>query len=740
MNTKTLVIVESPAKCKKIQEYLGKGFKVIASCGHFTKLNDLKQIDFTNYTIKYKIDKQKVLQQLKCEIANASDVIIATDDDREGEAIGWTICKFCNLDIKTTKKIVFQEITKSALKNALLYPRTINMNTVFSQQTRQILDICVGFKISPILWKYVQNKLSAGRCQTPALKLIYENEEKIRNTTCERIYKLHGLFSSKLIPFNSMNNISTEHINDILKEIASQDEWVVSNVKHKERLIERAPSILITSTLQQKAYNLFKMTPKQTMKNAQQLYENGLITYMRTDSSCYSSDFIDKLRTFIEKKYGEKYVSPNISKLKYSNSKTKTQDAHEGIRVCDLTIPQSTLDNPSANKLYKFIYDHCIQCGMSDYVYDEKVYGAHPVINNTIIPEFIHVDKKTVFEGWKILENETSTKKQSNSYRNVLDLYYTSRTTFHYNKITAEEHIPQPVTHYNEASLVKSLEKLNIGRPSTFSSIVSSIIDRGYVNKCNIDGISVKVKDYTIRQDKQICCEVKDKTFNQEKSKLKITELGERVCRFCYDNFDELFNYSFTNEMETSLDAISQSSINHKDVLDAYIDKINRLTDTIKTFYKSNPDKILKTKAITSIHCGEYKGHPIFIKKGKYGFYVNYEETKKMTLKDFNGFSIQDKLNIDTNNLNQDELSCLVSYIKQNENDKKNNCIVAINDEYSLRESKFGFYVYYKTKKMKQPQFLKLSKTEKDIIKENIDAGLTQKIIEMLSKKYKLNI
>ena len=223
MTTKTLIIVESPSKCKKIEEYLGNQYKVIASYGHFTKLDSLDQIEFDSFQIKYKIDKSKILKNIRNEIKNCKEVILATDDDREGEAIAWSLCMFCELNINTTKKIVFQEITKHAIQNALDNITKINMDRVKSQQARQILDIYLGYKVSPLLWKYVQHKLSAGRCQTPALHLIYENQKIHDNLSFDTHFTIKGLFSVKRIPFQYNLNIENESIKQFMDKISKKD-------------------------------------------------------------------------------------------------------------------------------------------------------------------------------------------------------------------------------------------------------------------------------------------------------------------------------------------------------------------------------------------------------------------------------------------------------------------------------------------------------------------------------------
>ena len=301
--SKTLVIVESPSKCKKIEQYLGSDYKVLASYGHFTKLDSLDQIQFDTFEINYKVDNTKVLRTIKNEIKISKEVILATDDDREGEAIAWALCIFCKLDITKTKKMVFQEITKPALMRALNNITHINMDRVRSQQARQILDIFLGYKISPLLWKYVQHKLSAGRCQTPALKLIYDNQKELDELSGETHFQIKGYFTSQRILFQGTIPIQKENIEKIMNELSKKDKWFIEDKKEKQTK-ENPPTILITSTLQQKAHQLFKFSPKQTMKYAQELYENGFITYMRTDSACYSEEFTNKIKTFIQQSWG----------------------------------------------------------------------------------------------------------------------------------------------------------------------------------------------------------------------------------------------------------------------------------------------------------------------------------------------------------------------------------------------------------------------------------------------------
>ena len=736
MNKKTLVIVESPSKCKKIETYLGKEYKVIASCGHFTKLDSLDQINFDNFTIEYKIDKKKVLKQLKDEIKNSKEVIIATDDDREGEAIGWAICIFCKLDIKKTKKIVFQEITKEALENAMNNIQKINMDRVKSQQTRQILDIYLGYKISPLLWKYIQNKLSAGRCQTPALKLIFDNETEIQNRDFETHYKIFGTFTNKKIKFDGYKTVTKSNIEEFMEKQKEQEEWKITDIKESDT-IEKPPKILITSTLQQKSYNTLKFSPKITMKYAQELYENGLITYMRTDSSCYSKDFIEKLKSYIISNHNEQYVNKNIDTLSQNKNKNKSQEAHEGIRVTNLNIKTTTLKNPGANKLYSMIYKHCIECGMSDCENNERKY----YITSKDKYKYIYNDKICMFLGWKIMEN----KKDMNdgSIRYYLNNLHIGDTPLKMSHIMANEDLVKTMLHYNESGLIQSLEKMNIGRPSTFSNIIHSLLDKKYVQKRNIEGNEINVVNYILNEEKEIQTNTTNKTLNSEKNKLQITPLGDSVCKFCFQHFEDLFNYDFTNDMESKLDEIEYGNIKNNSILNEYIKSVNKLLEDTKSIYKNNPEKVSKMKENNSIYCGKYKDDVLYIKHGPYGYYVNVTKAKKISLKDFEGFDIEKKIKEQCNELTSEEYKILVSYIEKSQNKSNENCLITLSNECSIRRSKYGIYIFYKTKSMKKPKFLKYNdeKDDQNEIREKwVEEKNIEHIKEYISKKYNLNI
>ena len=327
---KTLVIVESPAKCKKIESYLGSGYKVVATYGHLRNITDLKSINIdTDYAISWSLNKeslkQKQIELLRSEIGSADEVIIATDSDREGEAIAWHICDLYNLNVSLTKRIIFNEITETAILAAVKAPTRINMDLVNAQKTRQIIDMLVGFTISPFLWKHISRTvsgdtgLSAGRCQTPALRLIYDNYKAIQDSPGKKVYNTTGCFTIMNLTFD-LNTVFTDEkqVTQFLNECKNSK--FICSASTPKKSLKKPPEPLTTSLLQQMASNELHMSPKDTMKNAQQLYEGGYITYMRTDSKKYSKDFVEHVKLYIENTYDKTYISQNIDALISSSS------------------------------------------------------------------------------------------------------------------------------------------------------------------------------------------------------------------------------------------------------------------------------------------------------------------------------------------------------------------------------------------------------------------------------------
>jgi len=730
---KTLIIVESPSKCKKIEEYLGTNYKVIASCGHFIKLESLDQIQFDTYQIQYKIDKTKVLKSIREEIKKCKEVILATDDDREGEAIAWSLCTFCKLNLANTKKMVFQEITKSALEHALSHVTHINMDRVRSQQARQIVDIYLGYKVSPLLWKYVQHKLSAGRCQTPALRLIYENEKEFETLSNNTHYIVKALFTSKNISFQGSSPIKKENIEDMMHALHDKANWKIDHKKERQGK-ESPPRILITSTLQQRAHQLFRYSPKATMKYAQELYENGLITYMRTDSACYSQEFIEKVKKHIIQHYGAEYVNENLSLLHENKNKNKSQEAHEGIRVCDLSKDEANVKTKCANTLYAFIYKHSIQCAMSTATYVETTFET--MFNSSF--RFRYNEKSYLFQGWKKIERD----KPKPSFVSYLNMCLDSKTEIVMNYAEANESLMETKCHYHEASLIQKLESLNIGRPSTYASILQSLLDKKYVNKENIMGEEMEIHQFVSTIEDGVIKKTEKKRLHQEKNKLHITPMGKQVSEFCNTYFPKVFDYSYTNTMESYLDEIEYGNMSQKEVLTSFISNLDHSIQETNEFHHENPDKIQKTKD-TSLYCGKYQNEALYIKSGKYGYYLCLGKKTKISLNEFEGFSIEKKIASQTNEINESEAQCLYAYIEGRKEKRNENICVELSSICSIRKSKYGYYIFYQTKQMKKPQFLKYN-DEKDQYNEErmqwIETKNKAKIMSYVSKKYSINI
>jgi len=689
---KTLLIVESPSKCKIIEKYLGDGYKVVASCGHIRTLDKLEQINLDTLDVKYTNNKIKIIKMLKEEIAISKEVILATDDDREGEAIAWHISQVCNLPL-TTKRILFQEITKTALLKAIECPTIININKVYSQQTRQILDIYIGFKISPLLWKHIQHTLSAGRCQTPALRMLYDKDLLIKNQLYNTEYVISGVFTSKNILFKIQKHFLKDDVIPFLEKCKNTQ----FNIKKgtSKQIITKQPDILITSTLQQKAGNALSMSPQQIMSNAQILYEQGFITYMRTDCAYYNEEFINQTNEYIKKEYGEKYIG---------NIKLNEKKAHEGIRITQHHVKSVDIDT-GVNKLYDFIYKYTIQTCMSSNIISQIPY----VLNY----DFTYNSNKTIFDGWKILQKknklEDDTEIDSDSELDY-SLYLDNIVQINYNKINAHEKIINQEFHYNESQLINKLEKENIGRPSTYVSIIESI-KKKYVNKETITGQQLTLINYELKE-KIIKEEHEEKTIKEE-HKLNITELGIKVCEFCNKYFYSIFDYKFTEKMEKELDLIEDNKILWKTVIKTFMNEVDKLLiiDAPKITYNS-------------LHCGIINKCALVLKDGPYGFYVEYKK-ESISLQKFKGSEIINQW-ITNQLIPQDELNELCTYIK-----KKDGYVISSN--ISIRNGPKGYYIFYKKPTMKKPKFYDCS----DII-ELIENKDTEKIKLYVEKKYNL--
>jgi DNA topoisomerase-1 len=606
--TTTLVIVESPAKCKKIEEYLGPGYKCVASYGHLRELPSLKNIDIENnftptYTIIDNAIKKKQIEFLRKEIKNAHEVILASDDDREGEKISYCIAQIFNLDIKKTKRITFNEITEQALQHAIKNPRTIDMDLVHAQQARQILDILVGFKVSPMLWKFINkskdNSLSAGRCQTPALRLIYDNEQDIKKSEERKVYNVTGFFTNSNIAFDlsPQNKYETEDdITDFLD--GSADFSHIYTCSKPIKAVKKQPEPFTTSSLQQTASNELHYAPKETMRICQALYEGGYITYMRTDSKTYSNDFISSTKDYIVRNYEAKYINESIDSLtsgsvkeekevkkvkKVKKEKEKENDslqqnAHEAIRPTNISLfdlPE-TLDSKE-KRMYKLIWEHTLESCMAPAIFF-SITASISAFQDT---KFTYTSELIDFPGWKIVSKKYANeiKPENKEYQYLQQIK--QNTEIPYKKMTAKVTIKGSKQHYTEARLVQLLEEKGIGRPSTFSSLVDKIQERGYVKKDDVKGKELVCKDYELSNGEIFEIENK-REFGNEKGKLVIQPLGTIVMEFIDKHFSDLFNYSYTKEMEDELDKIAKGDTIWYNLCSTCNKQIDTLVDGLK--------------------------------------------------------------------------------------------------------------------------------------------------------------
>jgi DNA topoisomerase-1 len=775
--TNTLVIVESPAKCKKIEGYLGPGYKCVASFGHLRELPSLSNINIEkNFTPTFQIInnslKKKQIEILRKEIKNADEVILATDDDREGEGIAYHLIDLFHLPL-TTKRIVFNEVTEKALQNAVRNPRTIDMNIVQAQQSRQILDLLVGFKITPMLWKFIlqnaEKSLSAGRCQTPALRLVYDNQSEIDNAENKTVYNTLGYFTNMNLPFELNHQFETEDaIVDFLDKTADFNH--IYNCSQPTKVYKQPPEPFTTSRLQQTASNEMHFSPKETMKICQSLYEGGYITYMRTDSKKYSPEFIENTKNYILRNYEEKYINENIYSLcggnkiktvksvekekkakgKQKSPDTLAQEAHEAIRPTNISLkdlPDKV--NPREKRMYKLIWENTLESCMSAASYN----SIKVQIQGFNLPIFNYTSELIIFPGWKIVKNKFSKDNKEYQYLQTIK----QNNSIKYNKLTSKVTIKNVKMHFTEARLVQLLEENGIGRPSTFSMLVDKIQERCYVKKEDIKGKTIAVKDFELENDEISEIEA-TREFGNEKNKLVLQPLGKIVMEFLDKHFIDLLNYDFTREMEDDLDKISKGELVWYELCKKCNDKLDIMIDELKkcekgkfeikidekhiytiakygavvkcvekvdgkkvTTYKSIrkditldmnklengdyklediiEDKEAKKTAMLAnqIILGKYEENEVFLKKGKFGLYVTCGELSK-TLKQLGNRPIE--------SIQLEEVIPLL--------EEGSNMVREISSNISIRKSKKGDYVFFKTRKMKKPKFFTLKGFEED--------------------------
>jgi len=610
--TENLVIVESPAKAKTIEKFLGKDFRVVSSFGHVRDLAKKNLgIDIKNdFSPEYEIPKEKakVVAELRKAAAESKNIWIASDEDREGEAIAWHLARVLNLDLNTTKRIVFHEITKDAISDAILQPRLIDMNLVNSQQARRILDRLVGFEISPVLWKKVQPALSAGRVQSVAVRLIVEREREIIAFKSESSFRINGIFKTDSSEAEN-NQIRAEAAKrfpvekDAVKflELCNAAEFRVADITVKPGTRSPAPPFT-TSTLQQEAYRKLGFSVSQTMAVAQKLYEAGKITYMRTDSTNLSKLALVKSREVIIAGYGEKY-----SRTRQFKTKSKgAQEAHEAIRPAYPDTATIT-GNQNEKKLYELIWKRTIASQMADAEMERTTITIG--MNNSQVT-FSATGEVIKFDGFLKVYTESTDVENGDEEKSIIppvkkgmELYYTT--------ISASQKYTSPPPRYTEASLVKKLEELGIGRPSTYAPTISTIQNRGYVMREDRPGEKRQLKIITLSNGKFLSA-LKTEAAGKEKSKLFPQDIGMIVNDFLMENFSEIVDFHFTAEVEGQFDKIADGKLKWTGMLDKFY----------SSFHKTVEDSLEKKTRKTSVRIlGVHPetGEQISVKMGRFG-------------------------------------------------------------------------------------------------------------------------
>ena len=588
---KNLVIVESPAKAKTIEGYLGKDFVVKSSFGH---VRDLAKkglaIDVeNNFEPRYEIsvDKKQVVSELKKLAKEAETIWLATDEDREGEAISWHLYETLGLDKKDTKRITFNEITKSAILKAIESPREINRELVDAQQARRVLDRLVGFELSPVLWRKVRPSLSAGRVQSVAVRLIVEREREITKFEATPFYRVSGKFRSEngLLKADLAKQLESESEVNLLLESCKGASFSVSDVT-KKPATKKPAAPFTTSTLQQEASLKLGFSVSRTMSVAQRLYEAGRITYMRTDSVNLSDTAINAAKAEIISAYGADFSNPK----KYTNKNSGAQEAHEAIRPTDFST-HSIDGETDEERLYDLIWKRAISSQMSD----AQLERTTIVINAPGVQEIFRAKGEVItFEGFLKVYLE-SNLEEDNEDQEVSGLLPAVNTgdALETNEITAIQRFTRPPSRYVEASLVKELEKLGIGRPSTYAPTISTIQKRGYVDKTLKDGYERGFSKWKLVGG-EILREELTETTGREKGKLAPTDIGIVVTDFLIDHFGRIMDYNFTAKVEQEFDDIAKGMVDWTKMLESFYGPFhNNVEDTLENSERATGEREL---------------------------------------------------------------------------------------------------------------------------------------------------
>ena len=603
-----LVIVESPAKAKTIERFLGKDFQVTSSFGHIRDLAKKNLgIDIEgNYEPKYIVpdDKKSVVKELKKLAKDSKVVWLASDEDREGEAIAWHLLEELGLDPKKTKRIVFHEITKEAIQNAIKNPRSIDEHLVNAQQARRILDRLVGFELSPVLWKKVKPSLSAGRVQSVAVKLLVEREREIMNFKSESYFKVTGIFNTnKNEDFKadlSARIKTLENTNDFIEKCKTSSYTISNVVKKPGKKSPAAP--FTTSTLQQEASRKLNFSVGQTMAVAQKLYEAGKITYMRTDSVNLSNTAIKAAQAVITNEFGEKYLNIRSYKTKSKGA----QEAHEAIRPTFIEN-QVVSGSDQEKKLYDLIWKRTVASQMSD-AQLEKTTITIDISNDN--HNFVATGEVLKFEGFLKVYIESTDDENEEEIKGLLPKV-NSEEILNYKTIQALERFTHHPARFTEASLVKKLEELGIGRPSTYAPTISTIQNRGYVVKEERQGSERKYASILLK-DGKVLNETRTEITGAEKNKLFPNDIGIVVTDFLVEHFEGILKYNFTASVEEEFDEIANGKL-------VWTEMINKFYKPFHTNVESTLENSSRSVGERELGTDPVSGRPVSVKIGPYG-------------------------------------------------------------------------------------------------------------------------
>lgn len=741
---KNLIIVESPAKAKTIEKFLGKDYKVMSSFGH---IRDLRKKNFSidienNYMPVYEIptEKKDLVKQLKSAAAEADMVWLASDEDREGEAIAWHLYEVLGLKPEATKRIVFHEITKPAILNAIENPRDIDINLVNAQQARRVLDRIVGFELSPVLWKKIKPALSAGRVQSVAVRLICERENEIKNFVSEPYFKVNALFNLQNAHAKFKAELNRRIENDseahqLLKDCASAS-FVVEDVSVKPAHRSPAPPFT-TSTLQQEASRKLGFTVSQTMMVAQKLYEAGLITYMRTDSLNLSNLAISDIAQSIKSDFGENYVKVR----KYHTKSKGAQEAHEAIRPT--YIQNKDIEGTTQEKrLYSLIWKRTIASQMADAELEKTTVDIS--ISNRK-EHFVAQGEIVKFDGFLNVYHIESEDDEVGILPTI-----NKGDALEREEITATQRFTQAPSRYSEASLVKKMEELGIGRPSTYAPTISTIQGREYVEKGEKEGVKRAYKIYTLVDNKITEKESKE-SIGSEKGRLIPTDTGMVVNEFLTEYFPDILDYNFTAHIEEKFDDIADGKLTWDKEIDGFYQefhpqiekisklrmehkigermlgvdpktgkpvsvKIGRFGPVVQLGDSTNDEKpmfasLLKTQSVSTISLeealklfelprtiGEYEGKEMVAAIGKFGPYIRHDGKFVAIPKEFSAQSITEEE--------------AISLIEGKRKEASNKIIKEFDEMPGLQviNGQYGVYLAYKPEGAKKAQNYKLAK------------------------------